>query len=210
MKYSSVFALTLCGALAFALVGCKYDDPENAGLANPNDVVTAPVDDGLNAGSGADVATDPNAMNAAAVDPNAIDPNADTASLAQATDIPIDQDPNYERCTDVDFAPVYFGFDASALAPSEMAKIEAVAQHLAQNPDRAVIVEGNCDERGSNEYNLSLGEQRALSLRTALINLGISADRIQSRSFGEEKPAVLGSGEAAWAQNRRGEFAFYK
>ena len=210
MKYSSVFALTLCGALAFALVGCKYDDPENAGLANPNDVVTAPVDDGLNAGSGADVATDPNAMNAAAVDPNAIDPNADTASLAQATDIPIDQDPNYERCTDVDFAPVYFGFDASALAPSEMAKIEAVAQHLAQNPDRAVIVEGNCDERGSNEYNLSLGEQRALSLRTALINLGISADRIQSRSFGEEKPAVLGSGEAVWAQNRRGEFAFYK
>ena len=142
MKYSSVFALTLCGALAFALVGCKYDDPENAGLANPNDVVTAPVDDGLNAGSGADVATDPNAMNAAAVDPNAIDPNADTASLAQATDIPIDQDPNYERCTDVDFAPVYFGFDASALAPSEMAKIEAVALHLAQNPDRAVIVEG--------------------------------------------------------------------
>ena len=210
MKYSSVFALTLCGALAFALVGCKYDDPENAGLASPNDVVTAPVDDGLNAGSGADVATDPNAMNAAAVDPNAIDPNADTASLAQATDTPFDQDPNYARCTDVDFAPVYFGFDASALAPSEMAKIEAVAQHLTQNPDRVVIVEGNCDERGSNEYNLSLGEQRAISIRNYLLQLEIAPKRVQTKSYGEEKPAVSGTGEAVWSKNRRGEFAVFQ
>jgi len=210
MKYSSVFALTLCGALAFALVGCKYDDPENAGLANPNDVVTAPVDDGLNAGSGADVATDPNAMNAAAVDPNAIDPNADTASLAQATGRPFDQDPNFERCTDVNFAPVYFGFDASQIVQGEMAKIEAVAQHLGQNQNRVVIIEGNCDERGSNEYNLPLGQQRADAIRDYLLQLEISPDRVQTKSYGEEKPAVIGSGEAVWSKNRRGEFVVFQ
>ncbi len=210
MKYSSVFALTLCGALAFALVGCKYDDPENAGLANPNDVVTAPVDDGLNAGSGADVATDPNAMNAAAVDPNAIDPNADTASLAQATGRPFDQDPNFERCTDVNFAPVYFGFDASQIVQGEMAKIEAVAQHLGQNQNRVVIIEGNCDERGSNEYNLPLGQQRADAIRDYLLQLEITPDRVQTKSYGEEKPAVIGSGEAVWSKNRRGEFVVFQ
>ena len=210
MKYSSVFALTLCGALAFALVGCKYDDPENAGLANPNDVVTAPVDDGLNAGSGADVATDPNAMNAAAVDPNAIDPNADTASLAQATGRPFDQDPNFERCTDVNFAPVYFGFDASQIVQGEMAKIEAVAQHLGQNQNRVVIIEGNCDERGSNEYNLPLGQQRADAIRDYLLQLEITPDRVQTKSYGEEKPAVSGTGEAVWSKNRRGEFAVFQ
>ena len=106
--------------------------------------------------------------------------------------------------------PVYFGYDSSVLAPAELAKIQQAADYMTDNAGIVLIVEGHCDERGSNEYNLSLGEQRALSLRTALINLGISADRIQSRSFGEEKPAVLGSGEAVWAQNRRGEFAFYK
>ena len=106
--------------------------------------------------------------------------------------------------------PVYFGYDSSVLAPAELAKIQQAADYMTDNAGIVLIVEGHCDERGSNEYNLSLGEQRALSLRAALINLGISADRIQSRSFGEEKPAVLGSGEAAWAQNRRGEFAFYR
>ena len=104
----------------------------------------------------------------------------------------------------------YFGYDSSILAPSELAKIQQAADYMTGDARVVLIVEGHCDERGSNEYNLSLGEQRALALRSALVNLGISADRIQSRSFGEEKPAVLGSGEAAWAQNRRGEFAFYK
>ena len=106
--------------------------------------------------------------------------------------------------------PVYFGYDSSVLAPAELAKVQQAADFMAENADIVLIVEGHCDERGSNEYNLSLGEQRALSLRSALVNLGIAADRIQSRSFGEEKPAVLGTGEAVWAQNRRGEFAFYK
>ena len=67
---------------------------------------------------------------------------------------------------------------------------EAVADHLKQNSNHVLVIEGNTDERGSNEYNLSLGENRALSIRTELIMRGITEDRIQTRSFGEEKPAV--------------------
>lgn len=110
----------------------------------------------------------------------------------------------------VKFAPVYFAFDSYALAPSEVSKIEQVAQHLQQNATHVVVVEGNCDERGSNEYNLSLGENRALAVRSYLVNLGVAADRIQTRSYGEEKPAVAGTGEEVWRLNRRDEFALYQ
>ena len=73
-----------------------------------------------------------------------------------------------------------------------------------------VIVEGNCDERGSNEYNLELGSLRAISIRDYLATLGISGDRVQTKSYGEEKPAVMGSDESAWSRNRRGEFAIFQ
>lgn len=106
--------------------------------------------------------------------------------------------------------PIYFGYDSSLLPPEEMAKIDAAADYLNRNPGYVMIIEGHCDERGSNEYNLALGEQRALAVRSYLVNAGISADRVQSRSFGEERPAVIGHDESAWRMNRRGEFAFYK
>lgn len=110
----------------------------------------------------------------------------------------------------VTLSAVYFAFDSYALPPSEVAKVDQVARHLQQNAGHVVVIEGHCDERGSNEYNLSLGENRALSVRSYLVNLGISADRIQTRSYGEEKPAVAGSGEEAWRLNRRGEFALFQ
>jgi len=119
-------------------------------------------------------------------------------------------DENRERVTGVSFEPVYFGYDSSQLAPVEIAKIEQVAQHLMQNGGQVMVVEGHCDERGSNEYNLSLGEQRANSIRTYLINLGVDGGRVQTRSFGEEKPASPGHSESSWHLNRRGEFAVYK
>ncbi len=107
------------------------------------------------------------------------------------------------------FAPVYFAYDSSQVNGSERSKIEAVSQHLKQNNSVAVIIEGNCDERGSNEYNLALGERRAQAIRDYLAGLGIGADRIQTKSYGEEKPANSGHDEAAWAANRRGEFVLY-
>ena len=114
------------------------------------------------------------------------------------------------RCTDVDFAPVYFGFDSTVVPQGEIGKIDEVAQHLGSHADRVVVVEGNCDERGSNEYNMALGENRASIIRNYLVQSGIDASRIQTRSFGEEKPAVVGSDESAWAKNRRGEFVIYQ
>ena len=115
----------------------------------------------------------------------------------------------YARCTDVDFAPVYFGFDSTVVPQGELGKIDAVADHLKSRSERVVVVEGNCDERGSNEYNMTLGEQRAVVVRNYLVQNGIAANRIQTRSYGEEKPAVDGHDESAWSRNRRGEFAIY-
>jgi peptidoglycan-associated lipoprotein len=107
------------------------------------------------------------------------------------------------------FAPVFFEYDSSQVADSERPKIEDVSRHLKQNSSVAVIVEGHCDERGSNEYNLALGERRAQAVRAYLAGLGIEADRIQTKSYGEENPADQGHDEAAWAANRRGEFVLY-
>lgn len=108
------------------------------------------------------------------------------------------------------FTPVYFAFDSSTIPAGERGKVELVARHLNQNRQDAVIIEGHTDERGSREYNLALGERRALSVRSYLIDLGISPDRIQTISFGKEQPAVLGQGEEIWAKNRRGEFVIYR
>ena len=190
MKFSKTM-MAVMGALALTVVGCKYDD-----AAEGDDAAKGANNNGAVA----------KGMNVDTVEGGAV---TDDSGVA-ATEVPFDKDPNYMRCTDVDFAPVYFGFDASNLAPSELAKIEAVAQHLKDNADRVVIVEGNCDERGSNEYNLSLGDLRAISIRDYMATLGIAAERIQTKSYGEEKPAVSGAGEDAWSKNRRGEFAIFQ
>ena len=187
MKFSKTM-MAVMGAFALTVVGCKYDDAGEDGDADASRNARGQNVETVGAGGGA--VTDESGM--------------------PATEVPFDKDPNYMRCTDVDFAPVYFGFDASNLASSELAKIEAVAQHLKDNADRVVIVEGNCDERGSNEYNLELGSLRAISIRDYLATLGIDGNRIQTKSYGEEKPAVMGSGEDAWSRNRRGEFAIFK
>ena len=107
-------------------------------------------------------------------------------------------------------SPVYFAFDSYRVAPSELVKIQMAAEHLRTFPRDVVIVEGHTDERGSSEYNLSLGERRALAVREALVNLGVSSERIQTLSFGEEQPAVTGSGEGVWSLNRRSEFRFLR
>ncbi len=108
------------------------------------------------------------------------------------------------------FEPVYFTYDSYVLPPNEIAKVDQVGQHLNANSGHVLVVEGHCDERGSNEYNLSLGENRAIAVRAYLVNMGIASDRIQTRSYGEEKPAVIGMDEGAWRLNRRGEFALFQ
>ena len=107
------------------------------------------------------------------------------------------------------FAPVLFAYDSSQVSATERPKAEAVSKHLKQNPSMAVIVEGHCDERGSREYNLALGERRALAIRSYLTGLGIEVNRIQTKSLGEEAPSTPEHDESAWSLNRRGEFVLY-
>lgn len=110
----------------------------------------------------------------------------------------------------LDFAPVQFSYDRFQVADAERAKIEAAAAYLRVNPALTLVIEGHCDERGSREYNMALGERRALAVRAYLIGLGIPAERIQTVSYGIDKPADPGRNEQAWARNRRAEFVFYK
>ena len=92
---------------------------------------------------------------------------------------------------------VYFDYDSSTIKGSEKSKIEAVAAYLKQNGSAAVKVEGNCDERGTEEYNRALGERRALAIREYLINSGLTPTTVDPVSYGEDKPAVQGHNEAA-------------
>jgi len=105
---------------------------------------------------------------------------------------------------------VYFEVDRSEIHPDDLGKVEAVAGILAQDAQNKVLIEGHCDERGTEEYNRALGERRALSVRDALSGLGVSADRVRTMSFGEDRPADPGLNDAAYSRNRRGEFVLLK
>lgn len=108
------------------------------------------------------------------------------------------------------FTAVYFEYDSAQVSGSQRAAVEAVSEYLQRNAGLGVIVEGNCDERGSAEYNLALGERRALAVRAYLIGLGVDSNLIQTKSNGEENPAALGHDEAAWRLNRRAEFVLFR
>ena len=101
---------------------------------------------------------------------------------------------------------VYFDFDSSVIKSSERSNVEAAAAYLKANPTLGLRIEGNCDERGTEEYNRSLGERRALAARELIVASGVEADRVVTVSFGRDKPAVSGHDEAAWAKNRRDVF----
>ena len=105
---------------------------------------------------------------------------------------------------------VHFEFDSSAVRPDDIPKVEIVAQYMIQNPTHSLLVEGHCDERGTEDYNLSLGERRALSVVDELIRYGVTPDRIRTTSYGEKIPITHGFTEADFAQNRRGEFVLLK
>ena len=184
MKISTLMVVVAV-ALSFAVSGCKYDKSR-----------TGKGGAGLGSAGGSDIST------------NIEDGQEGSLDGAGVGERPFEE--YCTRCTDVDFMPVYFGFDSTVVPQGEVGKIDEVAQHLGSHADRVVVVEGNCDERGSNEYNMALGENRASIIRNYLVQSGVDASRIQTRSFGEEKPAAVGSDESAWAKNRRGEFVIYQ
>lgn len=103
---------------------------------------------------------------------------------------------------------IYFEFDSSDIRPQDADTVRRHALVLADNPNARVLLEGHADERGSREYNIGLGERRAQSVRRALMFQGARTNQIRTVSFGEERPAAMGSNEAAYAQNRRVEIRY--
>jgi peptidoglycan-associated lipoprotein len=99
---------------------------------------------------------------------------------------------------------VFFGFDRYDLTAEAQAELQKQATWLKSYPQYRFVIEGHCDERGTREYNLALGERRATAVKNYLVALGIDQNRMQTISYGKERPAVLGDNEEAWAQNRRG------
>ena len=99
---------------------------------------------------------------------------------------------------------VFFDFDKSNVRPDAAEILNRQAAWLNKFPNHLVVIEGHCDERGTREYNLALGDRRANAVREYLISVGVSTNRIETISYGKERPAVVGSTEAAWSQNRRG------
>jgi peptidoglycan-associated lipoprotein len=99
---------------------------------------------------------------------------------------------------------VFFGYDRYDLTPEGQATLQKQAAWMNQYPNVNVTIEGHCDERGTREYNLALGEKRAAAVKNYLTALGVSASRVQTISYGKERPAVMGSNPSAWSQNRRG------
>ena len=126
-------------------------------------------------------------------------PDANTTKAPQEVAIQPASAPSLE--------PVYFDTDQAVLRADARAFLEARAEAIRQHPELGVVtIQGHCDERGSDEYNLALGERRASAVRDYMVFLGISAQRIQIISYGEEKPFALGNNESAWILNRRSHF----
>ena len=215
MKLSTKFGLLpLIVALSVAGAGCK-NTPKNVtpiprGTSGPVGNPSTPPPIGgsnpfastPNGGSGRPLPTTPTG--------GGQDLPVESNPLGKNSGEPLpDKDLRYGRQEDrAMFAAdtVYFEYDRATLKTSESDKVKRVADFLKGNPLHDLAVEGHCDERGTEEYNRSLGERRALAVREALVSLGISGSRITTTSFGEDQPADPGHDDKAWEKNRRGEF----
>ena len=122
---------------------------------------------------------------------------SDTSSAQSAIDAAAEQ---------ITSGIVYFDFNKYNIKPKYRDVLQQKAELMKQYPSIRVRIEGNCDARGTKEYNLALGERRARAAYEYMIRLGVPADQLDLISYGKERPAVMGSGEKVWAQNRRDEF----
>lgn len=183
MSLERLKQLFMVGALGVALVGCSSTPTDESAGVSTSDSVSQ-------TSTGSD----------------------DSASLAGQAEDAAAADQNAQQIADM-FAAlqgkrVQFDFDRSEVKSEYHDVIKMHADYLSLNQEAKVTVEGHCDERGSREYNLALGERRANAIKNALIAEGVEANRIDVISFGEDRPLVDASNNEAWAENRRGEFVY--
>ncbi len=172
-----VMALMMVVIAALSLAGCKHKPPLNTNFG---------AGDGAGAGASSGLGGD----------------SSSTGGLSN-----FDQtNTNFEPGSTYGMNTVYFDYDSSAIRSDAMATLRANAEAIKKVPGRMIQIAGHCDSRGTQEYNLALGERRALAVRTYLMQVGIPGDRLTTISYGAESPAVPGNGESAWAKNRRAEF----
>lgn len=184
MKSRNFFHLLLMALLCgLAAVGCKTSPPPVTTFGD-KDTGSGSKDIGPGGQLGPGGEVQPGGGDAATFDPDSM--TQDRTAFAAQT--------------------VYFDLDSSSIRSSEQSKLEAVADRLKSDASAKLLIEGNCDERGTEEYNRSLGERRALAARESLATMGVDPGRIATRSYGEDRPAAPGHDEAAWQQNRRDEF----
>jgi len=154
------------------------------------------------------------AMQGCPCPPEDEEPTAEMAAMGETDaltgeDIALTDPPEeviYIEPTTPEFENIYFEFDQYRIRGADEMSLGRIASYLREHQDVRVMIEGHCDERGTNEYNMALGEQRALAARRYLIGLGVTAARLSTISYGEEPPSDDGSSEQAWATNRRDEF----
>jgi peptidoglycan-associated lipoprotein len=186
-----IFPLALALAATLATTGCKHRNPKVTNIpSSPNrnipdrDPNTLPDANKYNSGE----------------DPNFGGPGTrPTSNLREFEDMLMDP-------AALAAHTIHFSFDSAVVKKAEQSNIDAVAAALAANSSDKLLIEGNCDERGTEEYNRALGERRALAAREALSKAGVSADRIRTLSYGKDKPVDPGHDDAAWAKNRRADF----
>jgi peptidoglycan-associated lipoprotein len=160
------------------------------------------TDGSQNAANGVKDASTSGLNNTSGMNTQGIPVDINAANAGNLTDI---DDPNSPQPK-----VIYFMLDSSDVQPDFVPVIKAHAQYLVANPSLHMLLEGNTDERGSREYNIALGEQRARSVANMLMAQGVSETQLQIVSYGEEKPAATGSDESAWEQNRRVELVYQR
>ncbi len=139
-----------------------------------------------------------------------LDDNGQTGRALGGFSVSSDQDSEEYKKTygrsSSDMLPVYFNFDQAGIRGDQQTRLERNGDYMKNNPSRNLVIEGNSDERGTNEYNLALGERRALNAKNYLIELGVEEYRMRSLSYGEERPLFPGQTDFDWSQNRRDDF----
>lgn len=190
VKRVSFYAVFVSLIAVFMTAGCAKQDVVKKDEGITPATVAKNVDPPKSATS-ANQSVTPSAAQAASLKPASTQQSQKTLSIAELQSA---------------LEKIYFDFDTANLSESSRSTLAKNAAVLAKEATSKIRIEGNCDERGSAEYNLALGERRAKAAQQYLISMGVKADRISILSYGKEKPAVQGNNEAAWSKNRRDEF----